>query len=154
MPVMRIEVGPLPCIDGFLYHVADQRRNQNGPFQFFNYRHASLRNVIEKTFGVLKNRFRILEGMNNYSLKRQTKIVMTCCIIHNFIRMFNMQDLIFEEINEDGVYEDEDFDMENEEENEGNGEGSNQSYQRNTYNMTTLRDNITTDMWFQHVSMS
>ena len=50
------------------YHVSDVRRNLSGPMELFNYRHASLRNVVERTFGVSKKRFCILDGMNNYPL--------------------------------------------------------------------------------------
>ena len=90
--------------DGFLaphrqvaYHISDHRRNRRGPQELFNYRHASLRNVIERTFGVLKKRFRILNGMNNYPLDKQGKIVMACCVLHNYIRMYNMEDPIFKQ---------------------------------------------------------
>ncbi|CAL5441606.1 unnamed protein product [Camellia sinensis] len=42
------------------------RRHPNGYKELFNYRHSSLRNVIERSFGVLKNRFPILRSMPNY----------------------------------------------------------------------------------------
>ncbi|XP_031255788.1 putative nuclease HARBI1 isoform X3 [Pistacia vera] len=124
------------------YHVPDARRNLSGPMELFNYRHASLWNVVERTFGVLKKRFCIIDGMNNYSLEKQAKIVMACCVIHNFIKRFDMNDPIFQKFNADGVYE------------EGNGTGSNQLTQRNTEDMGRVRDSITTAMWAEHESMS
>lgn len=53
----------------------------------FNKRHASLRSIIERTFGVLKMRFPILEGpMQNYMIATQNNIVLACCALHNFMR--------------------------------------------------------------------
>ncbi|XP_031280322.1 uncharacterized protein LOC116138791 [Pistacia vera] len=124
------------------YHVPDARCNLFEPMELFNYRHASLWNVVERTFGVLKKRFRILDGMNNYPLEKQFKIVMTCCVIHNFIRRFDMNDPIFQKFNADGVYE------------EGNGTGSNQPTLRNTDDMGIVRDSITYAMWAEHESIS
>ncbi|XP_031261586.1 putative nuclease HARBI1 [Pistacia vera] len=123
------------------YHVPDAHRNLFGPMELFNYRHALLRNVVERTFGVLKKRFRILDGMNNYLMEKQAKIVMACCVIHNFIR-FDMNNLIFQKFNADGVYE------------EGNGTCSNQPTQRNTDNIGTMRDSITTAICVKHESIS
>ncbi|XP_027071741.1 uncharacterized protein [Coffea arabica] len=53
----------------------------------FNRRHASLRNIIEHTFCVLKKRFSILKGpMQNYLMATQNNIVLACCALHNFMR--------------------------------------------------------------------
>ncbi|XP_027120874.1 uncharacterized protein [Coffea arabica] len=53
----------------------------------FNRRHASLRGIIERTFGVLKKRFPILKGpMQNYLMATQNNIVLACCALHNFMR--------------------------------------------------------------------
>ena len=57
-----------------------------GREEIFNLCHAKLRNVIERTFGVVKARFSILKKMAHYSFAAQTKIVMTCFSIHNFLR--------------------------------------------------------------------
>ena len=64
----------------------------------FNHLHAQLRNVVERTFGVLKARFPILtmNGGIPYPYKKQVQIVMACCIIHNFIRKVNEPDELFE----------------------------------------------------------
>lgn len=63
--------------------------NYNRPInkeELFNLRHASLRNVIERIFGVLKGRFRILLLATRYSLDIQVRIPSALCAIHNFIR--------------------------------------------------------------------
>ncbi|XP_027174666.1 uncharacterized protein LOC113774313 [Coffea eugenioides] len=54
--------------------------------ELFNYRHSSLRNIIERTFRVLKRRFAILrEAVLNYTMTAQLNIVIAYCAVHNFI---------------------------------------------------------------------
>ncbi|KAF6143601.1 hypothetical protein GIB67_012400 [Kingdonia uniflora] len=71
---------------GVRYHLKkhDGRAPTNAK-ELFNYRHSSLRNVIERTFGLLKKCFAHLRSYSFYSIETQTMIVMACCIIHNFI---------------------------------------------------------------------
>ncbi|KAL2318528.1 hypothetical protein Fmac_032404 [Flemingia macrophylla] len=46
---------------GVRYHLKEySRRGPQNPRELFNHRHSSLRNVIERTFGVLKKRFPII----------------------------------------------------------------------------------------------
>lgn len=67
------------------------------PEALYNHRHAQVRNVIERTFGVLKMRFKILERMpSSLGFRKQTLVVMACCIIHNFIKMQNAPDRFFD----------------------------------------------------------
>jgi hypothetical protein len=54
-------------------------------YELFNLRHTSARNVIERIFGVLKQRFRILLLAPEYDLNIQAKIPAALCAIHNFI---------------------------------------------------------------------
>ncbi|XBI17596.1 hypothetical protein VPH35_059610 [Triticum aestivum] len=86
---------------GDRYHIASFRgsnRRYTSEKDMFNHLHAQLRNVVERTFGVLKARFPILsrKGGIPYPYKTQVKIVMACCIIHNFIRKVNHHDELFE----------------------------------------------------------
>lgn len=60
--------------------------------EFFNLKHAKARNVIERAFGILKSRFAILRSHAFYSIKDQNRIIMACCMIHNFIRTTNVHD--------------------------------------------------------------
>ena len=46
-------------ISSFLYRLNNWSRPQN-KYELFNLRHAQARNIIERIFGVLKNRFQIL----------------------------------------------------------------------------------------------
>jgi len=54
--------------------------------ELFNLRHASLRNVIERAYGVIKKRFPALRSMASYPFHVQVDIVMSCFMLHNFIR--------------------------------------------------------------------
>ncbi|KAG2746438.1 hypothetical protein P692DRAFT_20670300, partial [Suillus brevipes Sb2] len=47
---------------------------------------ASARNVIERIFGVLKRRFRILLISPEYKMQIQARVPAALCAIHNFIR--------------------------------------------------------------------
>jgi len=70
------------------YHLAEWGRANIRPRnkeELFNLRHASARNVIERIFGVLKRRFRILLLAPEYSLQIQARIPAALCAIHNFI---------------------------------------------------------------------
>jgi hypothetical protein len=56
--------------------------------ELFNLRHASLRNVIERIFGILKRCFRILLGVSPELPKEaQGKLVPALCCLHNFRRL-------------------------------------------------------------------
>ncbi|KAL7194317.1 hypothetical protein ACSBR1_034683 [Camellia fascicularis] len=106
---------------GQKYHLQEfnRRHHYHGPKELFNHRHSSLRNVIERTFGVLKQRFPLLKHMPRYDMVWQGPIVMACCVLHNWIRTVQEQDEFFDA--EESSDEDED---EDEDEGEGGGEGA------------------------------
>jgi hypothetical protein len=54
--------------------------------ELFNLRHASARNVIERSFGVVKKRFTVLEHGSEMRIETQSLIVLSCCVIHNICR--------------------------------------------------------------------
>ncbi|KAL0427565.1 UNVERIFIED_CONTAM: hypothetical protein Slati_2931300 [Sesamum latifolium] len=54
--------------------------------ELFNLKHSSARNVIERTFGLLKVHWAILRSPSYYPIKIQNRIIMACCLLHNFIR--------------------------------------------------------------------
>src|ERR1700732_1149288 len=76
--------GIIFCIFGIIYLYCNYRPLNKE--ELFNLRHASLRNVIEHIFGVLKRRFRILLLPPEYSLAIQARIPVAISAIHNFIR--------------------------------------------------------------------
>jgi Plant transposon protein len=53
--------------------------------ELFNLHHASAQNVIERAFGVLKKRFRILLIPPAYNMNVQVRVPVALCCIHNFI---------------------------------------------------------------------
>ena len=52
----------------------------------FNYLHSSLHSVIELTFGVWKNKWKILRNMPGKSIHTQSKIIVATMVLHNFVR--------------------------------------------------------------------
>jgi hypothetical protein len=77
---------------GERYHLDEWRRGGRGPNtkeELFNLRHSSARNVVERIFGVLKRRFRILVVPPEYNMKIQSLIPPALCAIHNFIRRYD-----------------------------------------------------------------
>nr|XP_020198761.2 protein ALP1-like [Aegilops tauschii subsp. strangulata] len=52
---------------------------------FRKIRHSSLRVTVERAFGALKNRFKILDQKPFHPYSTQVKLVLACCILHNWI---------------------------------------------------------------------
>lgn len=61
--------------------------------ELFNLRHSSLRNVIEHIFGVAKCRFCLLAAASEYSLRTQSKIPAALAALHNFISIWDPDDI-------------------------------------------------------------
>lgn len=75
------------------YHLSEFRGiTPQNERELYNKRHSQARNVIERTFGVLKNRFAILKTATQYCYKDQVSIVVACCVMHNYIRKANESD--------------------------------------------------------------
>lgn len=88
------------------YHLPEYRDRRQGlqsPIEVFNYTHSSLRNCVERTFGVWKKRFKILRNMPPYSIQKQVKIVVACGILHNFIIMVRQDDPLIRSYDQDGM---------------------------------------------------
>lgn len=85
-----------------LYEYKGRQRNPTGARELFNYKHSSLRNVIEHCFRALKSRFFTLKMMPPYPLHKQSMIVIVACIIYNFIRSEMHADADFMEYSDDG----------------------------------------------------
>lgn len=49
-------------------------------------KHSSARNVIERCFGILKARWGVLRDNSYYPVDLKNRIIMACCLLHNFIR--------------------------------------------------------------------
>ena len=65
--------------------------------ELFNLRHSSLRVIVERAFGALKNRFRVLDNKPFHTYKTQVKLVLAYYILHNWIIRFGMDEVVPEE---------------------------------------------------------
>ena len=74
---------------------------QNGPpaqgmKETFNHAHSQVRNVIERSFGDLKMKWRMLLNMPQFFTRKQTRIIVACMALHNFIRESRITDREFD----------------------------------------------------------
>ncbi|KAL0344292.1 UNVERIFIED_CONTAM: hypothetical protein Sangu_1316600 [Sesamum angustifolium] len=79
---------------GVRYHLREWDRSAGGSQnkeELFNLKHSSARNVIERTFKLLKVRWGILRSQSFYP-DVQSKIIIACCLLHNFIRNEMLED--------------------------------------------------------------
>jgi hypothetical protein len=70
----------------------------------FNRKHSSIRNVIERSFGLLKMKWEILYRIKKYPMWKQKMIVVACMVLHNFIREHNSEDVDFARFDHDPNY--------------------------------------------------
>ena len=90
-------LGYLAPYKGSKYHLQgfQNAEEPQGKEEIFNYAHSSLRNVIERFFGVLKQKWRILKTIPCYPPETQTHIIVACMALHKFIRMSGLRDRNF-----------------------------------------------------------
>ncbi|KAL4026637.1 hypothetical protein IC575_015073 [Cucumis melo] len=73
---------------GQRYHLQEWRGAANAPTnakEYFNMKHSSTRNVIERAFGILKGVWAILRGKSYYPLQVQCCTILACALLHNLI---------------------------------------------------------------------
>ncbi|PKA48954.1 hypothetical protein AXF42_Ash021525 [Apostasia shenzhenica] len=74
---------------GFRYHLSNYRhaiqRQYSSKEELYNHKHAQCRNIVERTFSVLKRKFRILKEMKQFNFNTQVKVVVVCAVLYNFI---------------------------------------------------------------------
>jgi hypothetical protein len=81
------KTGFLPPFHAVRYHLNEFGQNpvQNEK-ELFNLRHSSLRVTIERVFGSLKRRFKLLDDVKSFfPFKTQVDIATACYIIHNWV---------------------------------------------------------------------
>ncbi|XP_061982110.1 uncharacterized protein LOC133701926 [Populus nigra] len=105
------EYGFLGPYRGHRYHLQEFRRRGQPQTreEIFNRMHSSIRCVIERTFGVWKKRWRILQNMPSFNYKTQVRIVVASMAIHNYIRRTSMQDVAFMEFDRHPDFVPDDF---------------------------------------------
>ena len=57
-----------------------------------------------RRFGVLKNKWRILFHLPSYPQQKQSKIIVACIALHNFIRQSQLPDIVFDKCDQDENY--------------------------------------------------
>ena len=101
-------IGYLAPFKGSTYHIQEFRlrngRAPQGKNEVFNFLHSSLRNVIERAFGVLKQKWRILKGIPSFPTRTQKHIILAYMALHNFIRDTNLEDKLFDRCDGDEEY--------------------------------------------------
>ena len=75
-----------PIVLPYYYYTNSYTRPENAK-ELFNLRHSSLRNAIERTFGVLKRKFKILRTAPEYSIETQIDIILALTALFNFTRI-------------------------------------------------------------------
>jgi hypothetical protein len=78
---------------GVKYHLKEQARSRlksQNKEELFNLRHASLRNVIERQFGVFKRCFKIIRTALEFPLSIQTRLIYALIGLNNFITRNNI----------------------------------------------------------------
>lgn len=86
---------------GVLYHLKEySARGPQNPKELFNLRHSSLRDAIERTFGVIKKRLPIIASGSepHYGFETMRNIVLACCILRNFLRSIDNDESLLEEV--------------------------------------------------------
>nr|XP_020177363.1 uncharacterized protein LOC109762888 [Aegilops tauschii subsp. strangulata] len=89
----------LPPFRKIRHHLNDfPHRNYPGtPQELFNLKHSSLRVTVEREFGALKNSYRILDQKPFHPYPTKVKLVLACCIIHNWTLQWGIDELVLEE---------------------------------------------------------
>jgi len=91
------------CRPGFLlpyrgtrYHLKDygDRNYPTNLRELFNLRHSSLRVIVERAFGALQNRFRIIDNKPFHPFRTQVKLILACCILHNWILEHGLDEVV------------------------------------------------------------
>jgi hypothetical protein len=62
--------------------------------ELFNLRHSSLRVTMNRAFGALKGRFKIIDNKSFHKYNTQVKLVLACCILHNWIIGFGLDEIV------------------------------------------------------------
>ncbi|KAL6313987.1 hypothetical protein AAG906_011719 [Vitis piasezkii] len=83
------------------YHLKEYSVHQpENAREVFNIRHSSLRNAIERAFGVLKKRFPIIASGTepHYPVNTQSDIILACCILHNYLMSVDPNERLIAEV--------------------------------------------------------
>ncbi|XP_072055034.1 uncharacterized protein [Arachis hypogaea] len=137
--------GILTPYRGVRYHLKEYsvREPQNSK-ELFNHRHSSLRNVIERCFGVLKKRFPIIASDTEpyYSFETMRDIFLAYCILHNYLMGVDVDQSIIDAVDRE-LLQEQSIDRSQ----------SNQPRDEEYRHASLLRDNIAFEMWNVYQSL-
>jgi hypothetical protein len=63
------------------------KRNLNYTKRIYNYRHTRARRMVECTFGILANKWRIFRRPIDVNIDFCVAIIKACCVLHNYVRI-------------------------------------------------------------------
>ena len=136
--------GLLAPYRGQRYHINIWRQGHQPQSreEYFNMKHSAARNVIERTFGIVKMRWAILRSHSFYPIRTQCRIVTACCLLENLIKR---------EMEADPVEQQYDQDQANHLYDEIPQEEYIQTVET-TNEWTQLRDNMATEMYNNYLA--
>ena len=87
------------------YHQSQfQNKLPNNAQEAFNRAHSSLRSYVERSFRVLKQRWKILNKMPQFTIATQTRIIVATFALHNYIRINSPNDRVFQVLEQHSNY--------------------------------------------------
>jgi DDE superfamily endonuclease len=123
--------------------LTDAPLSPRNPKELFNLRHSSARNVIERIFGILKRRFRILRVTPEYDMSIQALIPPALAALHNFIRQYDPDEI--------HAYDDDDLiDLQMDDLESSGVLGTGLVTPAETLRANERRDRIAGEMWAQY----
>ena len=108
----QLKTGFLTPYRSTRYHLKEYSVHQpENAREVFNLRHSSLRNAIERAFGVLKKRFPIIASGTepHYPVDTQFDIILACCILHNYLMGVDPNERLIAEVDRELFSEEAEF---------------------------------------------
>ena len=130
---------------GMCYHLKKYSKcDPENAEEIFNHWHSSLRNVIKRTFGVLKKQFPIIFGMTEpfFPVDTVTEIILACFILHNYLMGIDPDERLIVEVDQEISNDDIDT----------KARKSTNDSNANARRGAILRTSIATKMWNDYVS--
>ena len=102
-PMMKDYSAPYKRIPYHLHNFRKRGGRPKSKHEKFDHAHSFLRCVIECTFGLWKNKQRIIRNMSSFSFHIQILIVFAIMALHDFVRLNDRDDRGFNNANRDSI---------------------------------------------------
>ncbi|XP_042514202.1 putative nuclease HARBI1 [Macadamia integrifolia] len=132
------------------YHLKEWRNSNVSPAdkkELFNLCHSILHNMIERAFGLLKSRFKILKTQPKYPFKTQARIIQACVMIYNHILTQNSVQEEEEWLQQENAVTDENTNEEAEDNDEHSDEDSNVDDEDDNFDQDQFQEEMADYMW-------